>query len=103
MARPLAKRFAGTVWNKKWGRAVLDSDDMFEAFLVFGGYVLSTRKYLRRRIRMGRIIPGPWNDRGAPDLEVKNGQANSAGSSQGSSGGSPFGSGRVPVFDGAPT
>lgn len=103
MARPIAKRLAGTVFNKKWGRKVLDSDDLFEAFLVLGSYAMTTRKYLRRRIGMGRIIPGPWNDR-SPNLEVKaNGETVATGSGEGSSPGTRapgiFGNGHVPVFD----
>lgn len=103
IARPIAKRIAPTLFNKRWGRAVLDSDDMFEAFLVLGSYVLTTRKAFRRRVQMGRVIPGPWNDRN-PNVEASNGQAVPTGSSQGGPSGvaGSFGSGRVPVFSGAP-
>jgi hypothetical protein len=102
VARPLAKRIAPTVFNRKWGRAVLDSDDMFEAFMVLGGYALMTRKHLRRRVAMGRIIPGPWNDK--PNLEVQHGETVSSGPREGGQGGAgaapgAFGAGRVPIFD----
>jgi hypothetical protein len=98
VARPWAKRIAGTLINRRYGRAILDSDDMFECFLTLANYALTTRSYLRRKLRRGvaPVIPGPWAGR-KPDGEVRNGEHvhGEAPAGAGTQWG-PFGSGRVP-------